>query len=167
MRWTTLILAAAGVMAVAAMLVLRGGNSDDEARIRTVVHGYAAASAAGDGERLCALMTSESRDQFATTGAQLGNGCEGVMRGLDADLEDADRDAFRTLAVTRVVVDDSTAEVELSRFGDEAGGSLSLAKRGDRWLLDFEGPGTVEVVGEQAPETIGDRLFGSSTPPEG
>jgi hypothetical protein len=130
----TLIVVTVAV-AVAAVAMMTGGDRNaDAAKIRAVVRAYATASAAGDGRRVCALMTPKSRERFAATSAE--QGCEAAIRALDTD-----RGAYRNLAVAAVDIDDETADVELSRFGDEPGGSLSLAERGDRWLLDFEGPG--------------------------
>ena len=126
-RWIWLILAAAVI--TAAVVVSSDRNSDDEAKIRTVVRAYAAASATGDEQRLCALMTSASRDQFAATSARPEQGCEGAIRALDADLEAADYDAYRKLAATRVVIDDATAEVESVAVPRRAGRLIVV-----RWL---------------------------------
>ena len=156
MRKTLIWAAAVVVLAAIVMLVIDDRNADDEAEIRAVVRDYATATLAGDGQRACALMTSGSQELFALAEK---NDCASFMRAFSADLDEAGRDAYRNLAIGRVEIDDSTAEVEV---GDELG-SLTLANRGDRWLLDFEGPGRVEIVDEEAPATIGDQI---AAPPD-
>ena len=156
---TTLIWSATVIVVVAAILIVvrDGGSADDEAEIRALLRAYATATVAGDGQRACALMTPGSRARFA-----LGpeKDCATFMRSFAADLDDAGRDAYRTVALRRIVIDDSAAEVEA---GEELG-TLSLAERGDRWLLDFEGLGSAEIVNERPPPTIGDRI---AAPPTG
>jgi hypothetical protein len=117
-----------------------------------LVRDYSQAIVAGDGTRACALMTPISRARFAT---RPGRDCADFHRSFSGDAEV--RNAYRTFTIRRLTVDGKAAEVELSRPGDESV-SFALARRGDRWLLDFEAPGRAVWVQDGREVTIGDRI---------
>ena len=124
--WITPI---ASLFAVA--LAACGGPSDEE-KIRTTIRAYYGAFAAGDGEKACAQLADEVRDEFTLRSRAPGcpDAIERATRRPDVkpyvkQLGDA--------RVQSVEVHGKTAKAHVRAIGQST--DVALVKEGDRWKI--------------------------------
>ena len=113
-----------------------GSGSSSSDQVRSTWKDAAAAAAAGDGTRFCALVTSSGK-QAITSRTSLP--CEDSVRLLGSRLSTADKAAIRDATITKVTVrgDDATVtyvmDASLAKLGFT--GRTSLHRSSGHWLL--------------------------------
>ncbi len=128
------------VLATLALLLASCGGEEPEPspqdQVRTAWRAAADEAAGGDGEALCARITTAGQDRIA---AQTQLPCADSVRVIASRLTDADRASIRDAQITSVTVAGDTAVVTytgtpaLAKVGFT--GRTRFTKSGDQWLL--------------------------------
>jgi hypothetical protein len=113
-----------------------GGDASSSGEVRSAWRDAAAAAAAGDGTRFCALVTTAGRQ---TITSQTSLPCEDSVRLLGSRLSATDKAAIRDAKITDITVhgDDATVtyvmDASLAKLGFT--GRTSLHRSSGHWLL--------------------------------
>jgi hypothetical protein len=144
---------AAGIVALALLLAGCGAKHVSQAaqrtQVRTTVVSFLRDFAAGDGQAVCARLTTSGRTSLIkTVGPELANfgitRCDQVVHVTAMQLPAKIRDELRQATVGAVVLKGSTATVEWSEIGSSEGDlgaffghprALTLVAVKDAWLV--------------------------------
>jgi hypothetical protein len=139
--------AAALVMMLAAAGCGGGGTPEEQAADTAVE--YAKAIARKDGEKACAMMTSDAKEQLVAAGAFLGGGdCPKLVGAVVGMLDSGDLAKLREAEAGKVTVTGDTALVESGNGGDP----MQLRRVKGEWLVDVDPEDETDTIAESDDE---------------
>jgi hypothetical protein len=118
-----------------------GGRPGDEPAVRQAVEGYFTAFANGDGQRACARLTGDVREQFEE---RAGTSCDQAIRSVLEAIPKELRSILTAVRITEVAVsgDQATARLETDSpyVSKDPDSPIKLRLEGDEWLISSTPP---------------------------